>query len=202
MQTGLLCGITGEKAAFEKECPDYVNDPSVKEYTDEDLKYNASEVTSKFTSDAFTKLKSEQNLTAAITVGLVLGFIGAILWGIITVITELQIGYMALAIGAMVGFGMRFAGKGVDPIFGIMGAIIAIFSCLLGNFLSIIGFVANMQDLGYVETLFLFDYSLLIPIMTETLSIMTLVFFAIAGIEGYKFSFRTFTPEEVREMSH
>ena len=66
--------------------------------------------------------------------------------------------------------------------------------------LILIGFIANSEGLGYFETLSLFDYSQLIPIMTETFSGMDLLFYGIAAYEGYKFSFRTFTEKDLYEL--
>lgn len=63
--------------------------------------------------------------------------------------TEYQIGYMAIAVGFLVGFVIRLTGKGIDKIFGISGAILAIFGCLLGNLLSNVGFIANAEGLRY-----------------------------------------------------
>lgn len=131
-----------------------------------------------------------------------MGTIGAILWGAITVTTGFQIGYMAIAIGAGVGLSMRFTGKGIDQTFAITGGVIALLSCLLGNFLSVIGFIANLESLGYLETLYLFDYNQLIPIMGETFSPIDLLFYGIAGYEGYKFSFRTFTEKELYDLEN
>lgn len=120
--------------------------------------------------------------------------------GAITVATGYQIGFMAIAVGALVGLSIRFVGKGVDKIFGISGGIIAVLSCVLGNFFSIIGFIANTEGLGYFETLNVFNYSQLIPIMIETFSGIDLLFYGIAAYEGYKFSFRTFTEKDLYEL--
>lgn len=148
--------------------------------------------------DAYmAKLRLEQNLTMGILGGVVVAIIGAILWAMITVSTGYQIGYMALAIGLGVGFTMRATGKGIDKIFGITGAILAFFGCLLGNILSIIGFAANSEGLGYMETLSLIDFSLIPSIMMDTFSPMDLLFYGIAIYEGYKFSFRQITEEEI-----
>lgn len=70
----------------------------------------------------------------------------------------------------------------------------------MGNFLSIIGFVANAEDLGYLETFELFDYSQFIPILSETFSFMDLLFYGFAVYEGYKFAFRTFTEKDIYEL--
>ena len=111
--------------------------------------------------------------------------------------TNFQIGYMAIAIGAGVGIAMRYFGKGIDQIFGVLGAAIAVFSCFIGNFFSVIGFYANAESLDFFETLLLFDYAYFFPVMSETFGFMDIVFYGIAGYEGYKFSFRTFTEADV-----
>ncbi len=161
---------------------------------------NYKEVSVKLSERDILKFKSEQNLPRAIIVGAIVAVAGAILWGAITVLTQFQIGYMAIAIGAGVGFSMRFAGKGIDLIFGVLGALFAVLSCLLGNFFSVIGFIANLEGLGYYQTLTLFDYSQLIPIMKGTFNPIDLLFYGIAAFEGYKFAFRKFTEKDFLEL--
>jgi F0F1-type ATP synthase assembly protein I len=151
------------------------------------------QVEQSLSAENIEQLRMEQKLKRGIVAGLVVGIVGAILWGIITVIAEYQIGYMAIAVGAGVGFAVRKLGKGIDQVFGFWGAGISLFSVLLGNFLSIIGFIANAEGLGYIETLFMFDYSYLPQVMKESFSAMDLLFYAIAMYEGYQFSFRKIT---------
>lgn len=200
MKFGLLCNLTGKMADFENECKSFELDEAVIAKIDDVEAVEHHDVMHTLSDKNLEKFKSEQDLTKAIITGIVVGIIGALLWGTITVVTGLQIGYLAMAIGAGVGLSMRFIGKGLDQIFGISGGIIAILSCILGNFLSIIGYIANAEGLGYYETLNLFDYNELIPIMTETFSVMDLLFYGIAAVEGYKFSFRTFTEKDLYEL--
>lgn len=145
--------------------------------------------------------KTQQNFGKALIAGIVTGLITAILWGVITVVTEYQIGFMAIGVGAAVGLAIRATGKGLDQIFGITGAIISILGCLVGNFLSIIGFAANAEGLGYLEVLSVVDFSMIIPLMAETFSPMDLLFYGIAAYEGYKLSFRTFTEEDFASLA-
>ena len=200
MKVGLLCNLTGEMADFENECKSFNLDESVIKKIDDTEAVEHTDVLNKLSSKNLEKFKAEQEFPKAIITGIIVGIIGAFLWGAITVTTEFQIGYMAIAIGAGVGFSMRFIGKGIDQVFGLSGGIIALLSCLLGNFFSIIGFIANSEDLGYFETLNLFDYNQLIPIMIETFSPIDLLFYGIAAYEGYKFSFRTFTEKDLHEL--
>ena len=97
---------------------------------------------------------------------------------------------------------MRFFGKGIDQIFGISGAIIALLSCVLGNLFSILGFVAIYEDLSYFETFIGFDYSYSFELLMEAASPMDFVFYAIAAFEGYKFSFRKFTEKDLYDLEH
>jgi hypothetical protein len=202
MKTGLVCSLTGTVANFEKECSTYNLDTTIVERMDDTTPVEHNAILQNLSERHIEKFKAEQNYTEALLSGLIVGIVGGVLWAAITVATEYQIGYMAIAIGAGVGFVIRYFGKGIDQIFGITGAIIAIFSCLLGNFFSIIGFAANSESLGYIETLGLIDYSQIIPIMVEAFSPMDLFFYAIAAYEGYKFAFRTFTEKELHDLDN
>lgn len=200
LQQGLLCAITSEKANFtDNNCPNYNNDKTVVLNEDQEP-LNHQEAMIKLSGEVIEGLKTQQKLTLGITSSIAVGIIGAVIWSAITVSTGYQIGYMAIAIGAAVGITMRYFGKGIDQIFGVSGAIIAILSCVLGNFFSIIGFVSNSQNLSYLEVLNLFDYAQLIPIMTETFSFMDVFFYGIAAVEGYKLAFRTFEEEEINSL--
>lgn len=199
MQQGLICSLTKRQANFTGECPDYNYDESVIEQMDDTEPLDRQVALAKVSEKALERYRAEQNLPVAIGVGVLVGLIGAGLWAAITVATGYQIGYMAIAIGAGVGISMRMFGKGMDQIFGISGGIIAILSCLVGNFFSIVGSIANYESLGYLETFNLIDSSQIIPLMSETFSGIDLFFYAIAGYEGYKFAFRIFTEKELAE---
>jgi hypothetical protein len=197
---GILCSITDEKPTFIDSCNQYIEDEEVKNLKnseniilDNNKRYKISEKT-------IQKLKAEQNLPIGLLVSFSVGLIGAFLWAAITIATKFQIGYMAIAIGAAVGYTMRLVGKGTDQVFGISGAIIAILSCFLGNIFSLIGFVAQSEGLSYLDTLLLIDYSLIPSAMAENFSLIELFFYGIAGYEGYKFSFRVFTEKDLSEL--
>ncbi|MFD2562152.1 hypothetical protein [Aquimarina rubra] len=200
LKQGLVCALTKEKANFINDCRDFVLDPTYEERFDDTEELNNQVVKSLISDKVLEKLRVEQNFPIGLMSGIFVGIIGALLWGAITLATGYQIGYVALAIGAGVGLSIRYAGKGVDQIFGITGAIVAVLSCFLGNFFSIIGTIANLENLEYIETLLLFDYSLLIPMMQETFSAMDVLFYGIAGYEGYKFAFRSFTEKELEDL--
>ncbi|MFN6943819.1 MAG: hypothetical protein ACK4ND_02655 [Cytophagaceae bacterium] len=146
----------------------------------------------------FTKLRTEQDLTGGLSLGVVAAIISAILWAAITVATQYKIAYMAIGLGFLVGYAIRVKGNGIDKIFGICGAALALVGCILGNYLSIIGFLAEEQSLGYFETLTLIPINLIPDIMVETFRPMDIVFYGFAIYQGYMGSFRVISEADIR----
>lgn len=142
-------------------------------------------------------LRLEQNLPLALLGGACAALIGALLWAIITVATNLQFGYMAIALGFFVGYTVRYTGKGMDISFGVLGAILSVAGCFLGNLFTLVGFIANDEGLGYLQVFLGIDYSLIPGVMMATFSPIDLLFYGLAIYEGYRFSFRQISPEEL-----
>ncbi|MBO3699195.1 hypothetical protein [Roseivirga sp. E12] len=142
-------------------------------------------------------LKDEQNFHLAIGVGALVTILCAILWAVITTTTGYQIGYMALGVGFAVGYTVRYAGKGIDQKFGILGAVYALVGCLLGNLFSQVGFAADYYEVGIFEVFSVLSFGDVIDIMIETFDIMDVLFYGIAVYEGYKFAFRQITQEDL-----
>lgn len=141
-------------------------------------------------------LKSEQNLPLALLAGTGAALLGAVAWGAITVTTEYQIGWMAVGVGFLVGYAVRL-GKGLDAVYSIIGAVLALAGCLLGNFLSLVGFIAKQEDINILSIFGMLDYAKVPSLMMEAASPMDLLFYGIAIYEGYRFSIRQITPEQL-----
>ena len=149
----------------------------------------------------FEEMRANQNLPMALIAGLISSTIGAIIWAVITVVTEYQIGYMAIAVGFLVGISVRKLGGGVEAIFGYVGAVFALLGCLGGNLLSFVGFIGIQESImPYFEVLSRLDLEIIIDIYKESFSPMDLLFYGIAIYEGYRFSFKQITEEQVVQM--
>lgn len=146
------------------------------------------------------ELKSKENFVLAITAGIVSAMVGAGIWAAVTVATGYQIGWMAVGVGFLVGFSVRIFGKGISEQFGYAGAICALLGCIVGNFLTIVAFISMQESMGYVEVLNALDYSKVPELMISTFNIMDILFYGIAIYEGYKFSFKGLTAEEVNSI--
>lgn len=178
---GLVCARTRELPAFEEECENFEKD--------EELEKMAPPKPEDFpVAKTREELLAEENLPKGVLCAVVACLVGAAAWGLVSVSTGYQIGYMAIGIGFLVGFAMR-QGRGIRPIFGIIGAALALVSCVLGDYFSIIGYIAKDYDMAYTDVIFSLDFADILPLLIENLASMTLLFYGFAVYEGYKFSF-------------
>ena len=147
---------------------------------------------------AFQKFEAEQSMVGGFLAGSAAALAGAGVWALVTVLTGYQIGFMAIGIGFLVGLAVQFAGKGINQVFGVMGAALALLGCLLGNYFTIVHFVGEAEGLGFFDTLTRINPAAIPELMAITFSPMDLVFYGIAVYEGFKLSFRKITHEEVQ----
>ncbi len=147
---------------------------------------------------AFQKFENEQSMVGGLLAGGAAALVGAGVWALVTVLTGYQIGFIAIGIGFLVGLAVQFAGKGINKIFGAMGAALALFGCLLGNYFTVVHFVGEAEGLGFFDTLTRISPAAIPELMAITFSPMDLVFYGIAVYEGFKLSFRKITHEEIQ----
>ena len=139
---------------------------------------------------AVAEIRQQQNLPLAIAGGLSVAIAGAIAWALIAVVTKMELGIVAVAVGYGVGRTIRELGRGVDPLFGYVGAACALFGCLLGNLLGAIAFYAEARGIPFMDVLLGFDVALWSRLFGVTFQAMDLLFYGIAIYEGYRFSFK------------
>lgn len=149
---------------------------------------------------AIEQLRSHQNLLGGALAGAAGAAVGAGLWAGVTVATGYQIGWIAVGIGFGVGFAVRAAGKGIDRVFGYLGAGLALLGCAVGNLLAVCGIVAKQEEIPFLDLLSQLDLAVIQELMVATFSPMDLLFYGIALYEGYKLSFRQLTQEELRTL--
>ena len=191
---GVTCGLTQEIANFDPTCSNYEQDEEVHARSSGIAIPLGVENGGSIRVDEATlqRLKGEQDLNFAIIAGLIAAILSAIVWAAITVKTGYQIGYMAVGLGAAVGLSVRYAGKGLDPIYQFVGAGLALFGCLLGNFLGILGFVSAEVGSSWIGVLDFVSVGDVLAAMADGMSPIDFLFYGIAIYEGFRFSLRTF----------
>lgn len=198
--SGIICGLTGQVAAFKMECENYKVDGSIVITVDDETALDSAEIQSRLPRQIVNQLRQQQDLRKAIAAGIIAALFCSALWAAFTVYTTAQFRGMGLLVGAGVGFAMRRTGNGIDSIFGVSGAIISLFGCLLGNFLSVIGFLARENDLGYFETLLGFDYSYFGDLMISTFDMRHIFYYILAAVVGFALSKRIITDKDIKDL--
>lgn len=143
------------------------------------------------------EMKDNQNLLFGTIGGTVAAAIGAAVWAMITAATNLQIGWMAVGVGFLVGYAVRICGKGIDKSFGMVGATLSLLGCLAGNLLTVCIAISRHQQIPFSDLLSRLNPEIVVGLMRATFHPMDLLFYGIAVYEGYKFSFRKISKEEL-----
>lgn len=146
-------------------------------------------------------IRARQNLTLAVVGGAVAAVVGASVWAAVTVASGMQIGWMAVGVGFLVGGAVRWLGKGIDKPFGYAGAALSLCGCLLGNLLSVYAIYARQEELPFFFVLTHANLSAIPDLLAATFHPMDLLFYAIAVYEGYRFSFRRVTQADLARLA-
>lgn len=145
---------------------------------------------------AMELFRQEQNLAAGSLAGLIAAVTGAALWAAVSVATEYQIGWMAIGIGMLVGIAIRVVGKGIDQIFGVMGAVISLIGCALGNIFTVAYYISMQTGTPLIDVLTRADVEALVDLLMSTFQVTDLLFYGLAMYFGYRYAFRELTMED------
>ena len=154
------------------------------------------EITQQQFEMALQQKQDNQNLGLGILGGAVGAAVGAALWALITGLTNFQIGFMAVGVGFLTGYGVRRLGQGVDTIFGIVGAVLSLVGCLTGNLLVTCIAESKATGISVFEVLTQLTPSVYVEYLKQTFSVIDLIFYAIAVYEGFRFSIARVTADE------
>ena len=126
------------------------------------------------------------SLARGFVAGVAAAAVGAGLWALVTVATHRLWGLVAVAVGFVVGWSVRWAGRGSTTGFGVLGALIALGGCTLGNLLAMSVFLTQKSTMTLLQVLT--HPAVLGRLMKVSFSPIELLFYAIAMYEGYRFS--------------
>ena len=138
---------------------------------------------------------SEGNFIGAIVAGAATALLCAVVWGIISILTGYQIGWIAVGVGFAVGVAVRVVGNGDNPIFGIVAGTLSLLAVVLGNVICIAGVLANLsgsddmpEKISVFSAFFrlLMNPGLTMELLKLTFSPMDIIFYGIALYVGFK----------------
>jgi predicted Zn finger-like uncharacterized protein len=137
---------------------------------------------------------STPSIGRAVAGGAGAALVGAMIWAFITVMTGFQIGWMAIGVGALVGFAVKFMGRGTEQTYGFIGAGLAVFGCVIGNLMAACAFISSdPRNAGFVSVLFdaLLSPSTAARIMGAHFHPLDVLFYVLAITTGYKVALST-----------
>jgi hypothetical protein len=133
-------------------------------------------------------LRARQNFALAVPAGLAAAVVGAALWAAVAYASGMELGLIAIAVGALVGLAIRKVGNGVDLKFSLLGAFCAAFGWALGTILGDIAFLAQAAGGSYLSMAAALGVGGSVSLALEAADGMSLLFLAIAVFEGWKLS--------------
>lgn len=89
--------------------------------------------------DSSPIIEAERNpaaagLPLAIVGGLVGAVIGGVIWALVGVLTEREVGYVAIGVGALAGYGVLALGRQKGPMYQIIAVAMSVIGIFLGKY--------------------------------------------------------------------
>ena len=132
-------------------------------------------------------VENRGNVVLAIMAGLLAAAIGAGIWMGVEVSLNLKLGYVAIAIGALVGYAIRIAGHGSNPLYGVLGAVLTLAGCLGGEILSNL-YLASTAQQSMLSLAQSTDYVQMVQTIFTKMDPIGYIIYGIGIYEGYKLS--------------
>jgi hypothetical protein len=144
--------------------------------------------------------RCRQSLSVSAAGGLLAAIVGALAWAAVSAVANAPVIWMSVGMGALVGGAIRVLGRGVDRSFGVLGAGLTLFACILGNCLANGTFVARDVGLSVTSLLTQISPHSLPRLIAATFHPADVLFYALALCLGYRFSFRRIARPQVSHV--
>ena len=99
------------------------------------------------------KLISEQNFSAAVTIGAVATLLAAVAYSITVATWPFAYGFAAAGVGIVIGSPMGFLGRGISKKFAVTAAVYTLVGCVLGNLFHVIINLAQAAGTSPIDVL-------------------------------------------------
>ncbi len=135
-------------------------------------------------------IDNKANYPLSIILGFIFGIVGAAIWALISKATGYNLGIIAILIGFLISQGFVMGGRSTKMGMGVIAAIIALISVLIGNIILAFLFIAEYAHISFVELVTSFDYgNYLFELLKDIHSPLDIVFYPIAMITAFKRSY-------------
>ncbi len=148
---------------------------------------------------ALARLRTRQNLPAAIFAGITASFAGGAVWTTVSVSTGSRLGFLAIGVALLTGFAVRIAGNGIDRTFGYISAACLLGGVVLSNTISILLLNCQQHGVSLPELLQKISIARALNLLSAGFSPLAIIFYLIALYIAYRQAFRKPTVEMLDE---
>ncbi len=113
-----------------------------------------------------------------------------VIWVLVVWATKYKIGYLAVGVGFLVGFSIRYFGKNVEAKYAYLGGALAVIACMLGNVFAQCALAAEHEHVPFLGICSHLTPSIALDIIKEGFVGMDLLFYGLAIWAGYQYAFR------------
>ncbi|MCL4269468.1 MAG: hypothetical protein KJZ72_07980 [Anaerolineales bacterium] len=134
----------------------------------------------------------EQGKLSPLLKGTLAGFlasiIGAIVYALYPFIFGMQLNLLAIGVGGLIGFAISLFGNGKSKLLGIIGAILALISCITGDVISIIAIYSFQNSVSFWRVIGNLDFASVVDILSQTTGFLSIMFYLMAMTVAYGIS--------------
>jgi hypothetical protein len=141
-------------------------------------------------------LKKRENFPKATLGGIGAAIVSLIVWALLIKITGYKLGWMAIAMSVAVGFAIQYFGKGVSPVFGVIGGSIAFLAWLAGNFITAAFIFSKMKNLSIITVISRMDIPTVFMFLKAVISPIDWLLGFAAAYTAYYFGFKKVMPPQ------
>ena len=141
-------------------------------------------------------LIAEQNFAAGVGAATVAALAGALVWGLAAVTIGAVPSWIAIGLGALVGYGMQLFGKGLSTKYSIAAAFIAMFGCLAGYVAAAIIYEAKGSADTVGEILSKLHLADIVGFFVRELGFIDVFFLVLAAVTAWYFAQRDLNRDE------
>jgi len=142
--------------------------------------------------------RTNQHLPMAVLAGSIGAFLGAVAWLGLTAFTTLQVGWMAIVIGVVIGGMVRVAGKGIDRDFGLIAAMLTLAGSAAGTLFATCWILSlQSEEAAFADLLASLTPGLVRQIFHGMLTPLNMAYYGIAAVAAYWLGIRRIRREEL-----
>lgn len=127
-------------------------------------------------------------ILSGVVAGILAAFIATIIYALYPFLFGIQLSFLAIGVGFIVGFAISKFSGGKSHILGIVGASLSLASCVMGDVLSTIAIYSYQNNAPFFEILATINFSTITSILPQIVGIENVLFYLLAMLIGYALS--------------